>query len=178
MELIAPPRPDAEETRDNRTFEALMWAMARPGTTQELPEPGLGPIALALVDIETRVYCEDPALRGIVARTGARTAEPNKADFLFVADEAAAALKAAPAGSALYPDDAATLVIAAPLSGGPRLRLTGPGIEGSIEASPLLSAEFWSVRARRSAYPLGHDLIIVEDRRVIALPRSTHVEVL
>lgn len=178
MELVATPRPDAEELRDNRTFDALMWAMARPGTVQDLPEPGLAPVALALVDIETRVYCEDADLMRLISRTGARTAEPNRADFLFVADEAAAALKAAPAGSALYPDDAATLVIAAPLSGGPRLRLTGPGIEGSIEASPLLSAEFWAERARRSAYPLGHDLIIVEDRRVIALPRSTHVEVL
>ena len=178
MELVATPRPDAEELRDNRTFDALMWAMARPGTVQDLPEPGLAPVALALVDIETRVYCEDADLMRLISRTGARPAEPDKADYLFVADEAVRAIKAAPTGSQLYPDEASTLVIAAPLSGGPRLKLTGPGIENSTEIAPSLPAEFWAERARLAAYPVGHDLIIVEDRRVVALPRSTNVEVL
>jgi len=178
MEMIALPRPDSGETRDNQTFEALMWAMSRPGTVREMPEPGLLPVALALVDIETQVCCDDPVLAEALARTGAHKTAADEAGYLFVTGDPMPAMRAAKPGSALYPDEGATIVIAVPLSGGPRLKLTGPGIETSIEVSPDLPPAFWAERASRSAYPAGHDLIIVEGQRVVALPRSTQVEVL
>src|SRR5690606_2258092 len=145
---------------------------------REMPEPGLLPVALALVDIETQVCCDEPGLAEAIARTGARKAGMDEAGYLFVTGDPLPAIRAAEPGSALYPDDGATIVVAASLSGGPRLRLTGPGIETSIEASPDLPPAFWAERARRSAYPAGHDLIIVDERRIVALPRSTQVEVL
>lgn len=178
MDLIAPPRPDAEEIRDNHTFEALMWAMSRPGTVRQIPEPGLLPVALALVDIETQVYCDDSALAETISRTGARHADADEAGYLFMTGDPLPAIRAATPGSALYPDEGATIVIAASLTNGPQVRLTGPGIETHVEVSPDLPPSFWAERASRSAYPAGHDLIIVEGQRILALPRSTKVEVL
>ncbi|TKT69850.1 phosphonate C-P lyase system protein PhnH [Aquamicrobium sp. LC103] len=178
MEMIVPPRPDAGETRDNQTFEALMWAMSRPGKVYEIAEPGLLSVAMTLVDIEMQVYCDDSALAEAISRTGACKAAADEAGYLFVAGDPMPAIRTADPGTALYPDNGATIVIAASISGGPRLQLTGPGIMTTIEASPDLPLAFWVERARRSAYPAGLDLIIVEERRVIALPRSTQVEVL
>jgi alpha-D-ribose 1-methylphosphonate 5-triphosphate synthase subunit PhnH len=69
--LAAVPVPDAFETRTNATFEALMWALARPGTVQTLPAPGLAGIADALIDRECRVFCNDPDLARHLASLGA-----------------------------------------------------------------------------------------------------------
>lgn len=176
--MTAIPVPNAAEARDNASYEALMWALARPGEVQRLPEPGLRPVALALVDIETSVFADDPALAPSIVRTGARLAGAEVADYLFVADDPVAAVTAAQTGTGLNPETGATVAILTTLSGGPRLRLTGPGIDGAAVITPALPAEFWAIRDRRVAYPLGFDLFIVEGDRVIGLPRSVTVEVL
>ena len=62
--------------------------------------------------------------------------------------------------------------------GGQRLRLSGPGIEGTREVTLDLAPQFWAERERLCAYPAGFDLVLVDDRAVIAIPRSTKVEVL
>lgn len=62
--LASVPVPDACEARTNATFEALMWALSRPGTVQCLPAPGVAGIAEALLDRECRAFSEDPALAG------------------------------------------------------------------------------------------------------------------
>lgn len=40
-QLATVPVPDAFEVRTNATFEALLWALSRPGTLQDLPAPGM-----------------------------------------------------------------------------------------------------------------------------------------
>lgn len=175
---MAAPLPNIEEVRDNATFEALMWALSRPGVERRLPEPGLSPVVRSLVDLEVTAFTDDEGLRPLIDRTGARPACPTTADYLFLSGGAEEAFRQARTGSAIHPEAGATLVLAAPLRAGGRVRLAGPGIDGSITISPALSPELWDIRAERVTYPLGFDLFIVDGDRVIGLPRSTRIEVL
>jgi alpha-D-ribose 1-methylphosphonate 5-triphosphate synthase subunit PhnH len=174
------PAPTPDDLRDTAAFEALMWALARPGTVQTLPD-GMADLALALLDRETRVHAEDPALAGLVAQTGAALVTAGRADHAFctTAAGAMAALAVLPAGSALYPDDGATLVMAARIGTGARLRLTGPGIDGQAEVLlGDLPEGLFDLRSARCRYPEGIDMVFVDGRRIVGLPRSTAVEVL
>lgn len=175
---MADPVATPDDLRDNAAFEALMWAMARPGTLHDLPE-GLTDLVLALVDRECRVLVDDPALAQVVAATGAALVAAPAADHAFLTrvDSAMAVLAALPAGSPLYADQGATLVLPALLGQGQRLRLTGPGIEGAIEtAVGGLPDGFIALRAARCRYPEGVEMVFVDGSRIMALPRSTTVE--
>lgn len=172
--------PDAAETRSNGTFEALMWAMARPGEARDMGEAGLEPIVEALIDRECTVYADSPALAAMIAATGATPSPVAMADHLFLdgLDLLADTIGAIGRGTALYPDDGATVVALVAHGTGPRLRLSGPGIEGAREISIAVPPAFWALRAQVCVYPEGFDLLLVDGRSVIGIPRSTQVEVL
>lgn len=176
----AVPVPDAFETRTNATFEALMWALARPGTVQDLPGPGMAGIAEALLDRECRVYCDDPALADRIASFGAAQVALPLADHCFLSlDKGLDRLAQLAVGSVLYPDAGATLIAEARIGTGQRLRLTGPGIETVAEiALDGIAPGFWALRARLCRYPAGVDLFLICGAQVIGLPRSTMIEVL
>jgi alpha-D-ribose 1-methylphosphonate 5-triphosphate synthase subunit PhnH len=181
--LAATPVPDAAETRANATFEALMWALSRPGTVQAIPDPDPALIAEALVDRECHVWCADRALAARIAATGAHAADPGHADHLFLAgadtDSAMAIIAKAAIGSDLYPDEGATIILPARFGTGARLRLTGPGIETETQITvDDLSSGLWPLRAARCRYPMGFDLFLTSGAQVIGLPRSTLIEVL
>lgn len=193
---MTPPLPTAQDLRDNAAFEALMWALARPGTVHDLAG-GLESLIGALIDRECRVMTDDPALAHSIAATGAAQVAAGMADHAFCLTPAAAlaALAALPAGSALYPDAGATLVLAARLApsdagigagtgaegAGPvqRLALSGPGLEhpASIEVAGLPEG-FVALRNARCAYPEGVEIVLVDGARLMAWPRSCRVEVL
>ena len=59
-----------------------------------------------------------------------------------------------------------------------RMRFTGPGIDGARDMMIALPPEFWAMRERLCAYPEGFDLLLVDGRAVIGIPRSTQIEVL
>ena len=179
MNIISPPSPDPDELRDNAVFDAVMWAVARPGSKTRLPEPGgLLLIALAFVDMETRVYCDNADLQDRLSYADASHTLLSEADHIFLTGSLTSPLvEAVPKGSALYPDGGATVAIAVSLDGGNPLRLTGPGIEVAHNIAPAVSTEIWATRAR-AEYPAGFELILVDGRDVIVLPRSTRVEVL
>lgn len=177
--MLAPPLPDADETRDNAAFEAILNAFARPGSVRTLPAPGPACVALALVDAECRAYADDPALADLLRRSGAAMVPPELADHLFLALDTAAALDriaGVPTGTLLYPDQGATLCVPAAIGTGPELALTGPGIE--TEARVRLSdlhPRLWALRAALCRYPRGIETIFVDGAKVLALPRSTAV---
>lgn len=188
---MSPPLPTAQDLRDNAAFEALMWALARPGTVHDLAG-GIESLIGALIDRECRVMTDDPALAQILAATGAAQVAAGMADHAFCLTPAAAlaALAALPAGSALYPDAGATLVLAARLAPGDgrgaeeatpvqRLALSGPGLEhpASIEVAGLPEG-FVALRNARCAYPEGVEIVLVDGARLMAWPRSCRVEVL
>jgi alpha-D-ribose 1-methylphosphonate 5-triphosphate synthase subunit PhnH len=178
MLTVAPP--DAAEARCNATFEALMWSMARPGEVRELPEAGMAPIVEALIDRECVAYADNPVLGRQICDTGAVLGEPASADHLFLdrLEGASDTLAAIRCGSALYPDDGATLVAQVAHGSGQRLRLSGPGIDGARDMAIAVPAEFWAMREMLCAYPEGFDLLLVDGDKVIGIPRSTQIEVL
>ena len=177
MLTVAPP--DAVELRSNATFEALMWALSRPGDSQDMPEPGFAAIVETLVDLECSAFADDPALRAQIAATGALVAtDISQADHVFLSSLEAAQIAGLRCGSALYPDDGATLVAAVRHGTGHRVRLSGPGIKGAHVATLGVPPAFWAMRAMLCAYPEGFDMLLVDGRSVIGIPRSTQVEVL
>ncbi len=155
-----------------------MWALSRPGLIRELPDPGQAGTVEALIDRECRVFCADPALDPAVARSGATPVAAELADHLFYDTlPGLACLAQINLGSDLYPETGATLVCAATLGHGTRLRLTGPGCNGAVDvAIDGLPAGFWETRARLMRYPMGFELFLIDGPRVLGVPRSCQVE--
>jgi alpha-D-ribose 1-methylphosphonate 5-triphosphate synthase subunit PhnH len=178
--ITAVPVPDAFETRTNATFEALMWALARPGTVQDLPAPGMAGLAETLLDRECRVFCDDPAFAEVITTFGAAQVALPLADHCFLSlGTTIDRLTQVAVGSVLYPDAGATVVAEVGFGPGQRLRLTGPGIETFAEiALTGVAPEFWAMRAALCRYPAGFDLFLICGAQVIGLPRSTEIEVL
>ena len=178
MLTVAPP--DAVELRANATFEALMWSLSRPGDVRTLPEAGFSAIAETLVDLECSAYADLPEMRERIVASGALLVDRiGTADHVFLAsvDGAEQQLAEINCGSALYPDDGATLILAAAHQG-QRLRLTGPGINGTKDVALAVSPGFWAMRDMLCIYPEGFDIFFVDGDQVIGIPRSTKVEVL
>ena len=66
----------------------------------------------------------------------------------------------------------------ASLSGGRMLRLTGAGIaEERMIAPQLPECILYELTERPHPFPLGIDLILTCGERLLAIPRTTHVEV-
>ena len=173
------PVPSDFEARCNAAFEAVMWAMARPGLVRDLPTTGMAQLVEALIDRECAVYCAEPGLAELAEKTGALAVAPDRADHVFVDDIPDRLLTQLNCGTDLHPDDGATLIAKADFSNGPQLRLTGPGIDGHVILSVGgLPHDFWQHRTRALRYPMGFEILLVDGARVLGIPRSTIVEVL
>lgn len=174
------PVPSDIETRSNASFDALMWALSRPGQIRRLPTSGFAGIVETLIDRECRVVADQEDIVAQLERTGAELVEPERADHVFVGETFdVSLLPRLSQGSDLYPEGGATLVTKAHFSEGPRLRLTGPGVDGAkdVQIGGLPDA-FWSRRRAVMRYPMGFDVFFIDDDRVMGLPRTTAVEVL
>jgi len=193
----------AEPVHDAQTvFRLLLEAMSRPGRVQTLPAPcrdslgrppGLAPALaatlLTLLDADTRLWVA-PALDTVPLRAWLRfhsgvqwVAQPEQADFaLLTAHEAQPELlQRLNGGSDAAPQDSATAVIAVSAldaDTGPQ-RWRGPGIERQHRpAIAGLDEAFWAWRrAQAGSFPCGLDFVMAAGERLLALPRSTHVEV-
>jgi alpha-D-ribose 1-methylphosphonate 5-triphosphate synthase subunit PhnH len=181
---MATPTLTPHEARTHHTFTALMWVLSYPGRVHTLPDAGMAAfiaIGEALVDLETSYFTPDVVLSQQLAHTGARAGSTSTAMYQFYPALRAAdldALEAAPVGTALAPDEAATFVIGCMLGTGVRLRLHGPGIDGASELLvDGIPQAFWSLREQACRYPLGWDVFLVAHDQVVGLPRTTKLEV-
>jgi len=179
--LISPVQTP-QEARTQTVFRSLLWALSYPGKPYPLPS-GVGPlfaVGEALLDLETRFFTPDPALRDLFTEAGSCFSEPAQADYLFFPTVGRAELShivQAQRGELLYPDRGATLVLGTSLNGSAR-RWSGPGIQGGRTVSVGgLPEGFWPLRAEAVRYPLGWDVFLVLDSLVLGLPRTTQVEV-
>ena len=173
-------RQGANEARDNAAFAAILAALSRPGTVQDLPMPGEWSVMTALIDRECAVHAADPALRDRAGRLGGRLVDVAEADHVLLgAPPSADLLGRIDCGSDLYPDRGATVLARALIGQGPPLRLTGPGIDGAREVRlGGLPDGFWAARDQAARYPRGFDLLLVDGATLVGVPRSTRVEVL
>lgn len=174
------PTPSDFEARTNATYEALMWALSRPGKVRRLPQTGQAALIETLIDRECAVYAEDETLRQLARRTGAHLMMPDAADHLFLsAVPTPAFLRDIRQGSDLYPEDGATLVMPTTFGTGSALQLTGPGVDGALDVRVGdIPSAFWAERQLIMRYPMGFEIFLLGEDQVIGLPRSTKIEVL
>lgn len=178
-----------------RAFRAIMNAMARPGSVQNLvldisPPDGL-PVAaaaaiLTLCDFETALWvC--PNLENASAITDycafhtgtTRAKTEGQAQFALV-DLTSNPLQLADfaQGIAEYPDRSTTIMCIVPsLMGGQTRLLSGPGIQTTanlfIEGLPGDFDAQWA--ANHESFPLGVDMVFCSGASLIAMPRSTRI---
>lgn len=180
------PLLSPKESQAHQTFIALMWALTQPGQIQIWTEEavtaqgGFLAIGQALLDLETSFYTPDTALADELARTTARPYPASTARYHFYPSLSAANLEdvtLASAGTMLYPDQSATLIIGCTLGQGASYRLTGPGIQDeTIVQMDGLPSQFWTLRQETLNYPLGWDIFLVDRENVMGLPRTTLIE--
>jgi len=174
-------------------YRELLQCMSRPGTVQILPGSirhlwgtGMEAIAATLLDNEVSfsVLDDDRCAEKIEEISLGRRVQCDRADFLFIpAGDSQGQVCQAKRGEPEYPDMGATIIYQveqlAASSSEKQITLTGPGIEEAMHPSivgiPL--QELAHLAEINSEYPLGVDVLLVDhDNRVMAIPRSTHVQ--
>ena len=160
------------------SFRRLLKAMSEPGVIVSLQQ--------LQVDHETPVWLAPVLHNDLVGQnlrfhTGAPLVEqPQQAIFAVASDTISAEqLNVLSAGTVVAPETGVTLVVQlASLSGGRMLRLTGAGIaEERMIAPQLPECIIEELTERPHPFPLGIDLILTCGERLLAIPRTTHVEV-
>lgn len=184
-----------QSTNAQQIFGAVTNALAGPGRIQPLLSdlnpprplsPELAAIALALADHEAPIWINarlaaEPAVAEFLRfHTGSTiVSEPEEAAFALIADpEQPLPVERFALGTAEYPDRSTTLVFAvSDLSEAEGWRLTGPGIPGSrnVLASPWPSNLADIVRANRTLFPRGLDVLLAAPGCVVGLPRTTRL---
>ena len=176
----------AAPTEAALAFRAVMRAMARPGTIEQImgaePPPPLSPAAgavlLTLCDPETPLYLagtvDTPMVRDwITFHTGAPLVDRPRAMFALGPWSALLPLADYPIGTAEYPDRATTLIVEMAQLTHSGARLTGPGIATTAALSLPDIAAF---QRNAAQFPLGLDFLFTSGHDLAALPRSTRVE--
>ncbi len=165
-------------------FRLLLEAMSRPGRIYELHTPSdrsARAVLAALLD--ARVTLADPHRYlhpDDWPMLQCTREEASTADYILCQGERAPDFEPK-LGTLPEPEHSATLVLALQGlgRGDTRLRLQGPGIEQTqllsldgLDPQWLQKREDWV-----SAFPLGVDMILVDAKRIAALPRTTRIEV-
>lgn len=178
-------------------FRIVLDKMARPGTVGALPEPAqsvpvpldsaTAAIVTCLFDHDTQIWlgdgiacidvydylklhCSCPVIKSGLT-----------ADFAVLnAADGVPGLAQFNLGTDAYPDRSTTLIIQVPeIDAGASVSLTGPGIETGVSLKVAgIPDYFWQERRdQQEIFPRGVDLIFTCGNRLIALPRSTEIEV-
>lgn len=168
-------RPFAQQ----RVFRQLMDCFAYPGHIAELEHEALRAVLATLLDGETSLADPDR----LVApedwpKLEVRAASPEAADFVVAAGAKAPGF-APRLGTLESPETSTTLLLHVHALGraGSRYRLTGPGVNGEATlAVDGLDARWVEARAQWvMSFPLGVDVILVDDARAVALPRTAQL---
>lgn len=177
------------------SFRRLLKAMSEPGIIVSMHQhkhgwqplsPATTSVLLTLADNDTPVWLSasvdnDIARQNLRFHINAPLVEQPQHALFAVTDASISAeqLNALSAGSAIAPETSATLIVQlSSLSGGRMLRLTGAGInEERMIAPQLPECILHELTERPHPFPLGVDLILTCGDRLLAIPRTTHVEV-
>jgi alpha-D-ribose 1-methylphosphonate 5-triphosphate synthase subunit PhnH len=175
------------------TFRSVLKALSEPGQLQTLSAAITGPsplhpattaLCLALLDLETPVWCDDAAQTAAVAsylrfHCGSPLSDdPAASAFAVIADASCLQLNRFAQGTMEYPDRSATLLIQVPtLIDGPARVLSGPGIAETttlrVGGLPEDFDAHWGANA--AAFPIGVDILFCCGNEIIGLPRTTRI---
>jgi alpha-D-ribose 1-methylphosphonate 5-triphosphate synthase subunit PhnH len=165
-------------------FRCILRAMAYPGRRESLGDdtvPAERAVLATLLDAGSSL-CDR---HGLLPDSdwpllAARPAVAEEADFIL-ADGAQAPDFTPRTGSLAEPEKSATLLLRTLTldSGDTLLKLSGPGIRdqqalavGGLHADWLRHRDDWI-----AAFPMGVDLILADAGQIVALPRTTRIEV-
>ncbi|WP_257168639.1 phosphonate C-P lyase system protein PhnH [Bradyrhizobium sp. SRS-191] len=177
------------------TFRTVMEAMARPGQVMVVGDevggpssmmPGVAAIALTLLDQETPLWLDEAFLRApdvgawLKFHTGAPiVGRSDAASFALIAEPATLPdLASFALGTPEYPDRSTTLILQVPsLTAGQTFHLRGPGIDGmtALTASLAPADLFARLSINEALFPRGLDVILVDGRSLVAIPRTTRL---
>lgn len=175
-------QPETQQTH----FRLLLEAMSRPGTTQKLSiTPKSGPTALAVLAtlLDGAVSLADP--HGVLSEQDwamLQTQQKPVEEAEYLLCNGAIAPDFTPRlGTLESPEQSATIILTVEslTHGDTQLKLSGAGIAQTTECSLqglhpewINSREEWGY-----SFPLGIDFILVDQNEVMALPRTSKVEV-
>jgi alpha-D-ribose 1-methylphosphonate 5-triphosphate synthase subunit PhnH len=176
------------------TFRSVMEAMARPGTVQRIHAAagtpgammrGTAAIALTLFDHDTPVWLDRTmtATADVAKWLKFHTSAPVTPDtlassFALIGDvQALPSLDRFALGSNEYPDRSTTLIVQVDsLTSGPAYQLTGPGIDGTAILQATIRQDLFERLALNAIlFPRGIDVVLVDDDRIVAIPRTTRL---
>lgn len=182
MQIEAIYQPASQQ----QIFRALMEAMARPGTVQDIRHsldsaPAWRGVLASLLDTKTSFadchnLLEDrdwPLFQAVQAAA-------EQADYLLCLGNAVADISPR-VGTLSCPDQAATIVLNVESlgTGNTEIRLKGPGIRDVLSLQiDGLEKSWLTFRAENISFPLGIDLILVDHHQLAAIPRTTSLEVM
>ncbi|MGF1683957.1 phosphonate C-P lyase system protein PhnH [Photobacterium minamisatsumaniensis] len=180
-------------------FRRLLTAMSEPGVVVTLDRcHGFGSmmsatsqVLLAMADNSTPLWLstslsqDASATENIHFHSGAVTnAAPNKANFAVIAKQDLATLNldslSFNEGDEEYPDRSTTVIIETDsVEAGASFVLSGPGIQTqtTVKLGDLPTSLVDRLCEQGKQFPLGLDFIFVSGQQVVAIPRSTSVEV-
>ena len=180
LDIAAIWRPEVQQ----RNYRAILNAFARPGQRQTIDYAGKESAVLAVLAtlLDKEVSLADPD--SLIAQQewpllqAQRTAT---ADADFIVCRGNQAVDFCPQlGTLTSPEKSATLIIVIEslVSGEQPLTLTGPGVETSETCALQGLHPSWLAQRKQwiASFPMGVDLLLVDERQLLALPRTTHVE--
>ncbi len=175
-----------------RAFRRILKAMSEPGVMVSLPlaqgwgelSPAATAVLLTLVDQESALWLDqrvdsDTLRSNLRFHTGVPIVAERDAPFALTHAAANPDPALFAAGDNMAPEKSTTLIVEVPaLNGGLTLRLSGPGLRESRAIAPQLPAAILHyLRERPHPFPQGVDLIFTCGEAMMALPRTTDVEV-
>jgi len=165
-------------------FRAIMQAMARPGTIQDIsgavpPAPmseAAGTVVMTLCDPDTGIFLAGRYHCAAVCdwirfHTGAPVVAQQNATFVL-GQWSDIDLSALPTGTPEYPDRSATVIVEQPALVARGATLRGPGIKDTHTLNLPDQAAF---QRNAALFPLGLDFIFASGTQIAALPRTTQV---
>lgn len=175
-------QPDIQQTN----FRLVLDAMSHPGrcfTLHTLPDEGPVVLSILATLLDAEVSLSDPhdLLRADDwLMLQAKSASTDEADYVLC-DAMQLPNLSPKLGTLPNPDQSATLILKVGKlgMGDHKLTLSGPGIKdieylsiNGLKLDWLSKRDDWN-----GAFPLGIDIILVDDKSVAALPRTTNVKV-
>ncbi len=173
-------RPEVQQ----RNYRAILNALARPGQPQPIDYAGKQPAILAVLAtlLDQEVSLADPD--SLITQQDwlllqAQHASTAGADFIVCRGNLAVDFRPQ-LGTLTSPEKSATLIILIEslVSGEGPLTLTGPGIETSQACALRGLHPSWLAQRKQwiASFPMGVDLLLVDEHQLLALPRTTQVE--
>ncbi|EEA00996.1 phosphonate C-P lyase system protein PhnH [Burkholderia sp. H160] len=166
-----------------RAFRRILDAFSYPGRICELETQAAHVLPLMLATLaDPATTLADPC--GLVGaadrqRLGAKSASADLAQFVVMPGSQLPAVEPA-SGTLDSPESGATLVLVADeIKQGGGLVLSGPGIQGSVSLQVSgVDPQWWKLRKQwNSGFPLGVDVVLLDERSVVALPRTIKIAV-